>query len=243
MILPAKRRVELFEATLRGFSIPEPLYAKKKANNVELSRFPLMAAIYLALCECSNTYPVHWKDFCDIALPRTLAKLASQNINVDIEFVLGRLWRSWGALVREHHAMLLAHTIFSIVHRDVDLDLQHKIDLLVSYRGHRVGMRVRIDTERAAAYANSKDGKKPVPIYEVVDVIAQKSGHVVGPVHLVSDWVMQGAASRVRSIVNDCIASGCEKELCGARDISQIPVVQKEEPIVPAYGEQLDLLA
>lgn len=96
------------------------------------------------------------------------------------EAIRARIYRTYTAMVQQHHFELVLRERFDDVAWDLELDKQHGIDLVVTSNGNRYGFNVSVNTERSGFYKSRKTKHYDTPPFPVLDVYIQPWDYVVG---------------------------------------------------------------
>lgn len=162
----------LFEYTIQRYSLE---FLSPRITRVEDANFPPMVNIYQTLRGPSNTSPPTQRRFTEEVM-RRMDELS----NADHAAITARLYRTYTAMIQQHHFELVLRENFDAVEWDPKLDMQHGIDLVVQDNGRHYGFTVSVQTERADFYKSRKAKHYDRPPFPVLDVKIHPWEYTVG---------------------------------------------------------------
>jgi len=101
--------------------------------------------------------------------------------------LLGRLYRTYPSLIRDYHCyiMLYYSKMFDWVWYSTYNDTMNGVDIMVGYRGKKIGLNLFIGTPRSMEYRKLKKDRHPQSDFDMIDValtfssvLCQKLGNI-----------------------------------------------------------------
>lgn len=168
---PSSHRQQ-FESALSRYTLS---FLKPRVRSVEDRAFPPMVDLYQALRRAREPFAPTQSEFTEVVMSRMPNTPASEQ-----EAVRARIYRTYTAMVQQHHFELVLREHFDSVTWDPELDKKHGIDLVVTSNGKRYGFNVSVHTELSAFYKSRKAKHYDSPPFPVLDVLIQPRDYVVG---------------------------------------------------------------